>query len=294
MADDAAIARLAARQKRVVTAEQLASAGFSWSAIVHRLERGAMQRLWRGVYMLGPGEPDDGTLASAAILTCGDANLSHRWAGRHWGFHNAAPLPVDIVVASGSHRGRREVHVHRTVLLDPRDFTRKDDLPITAPARTLLDLAAVVGTNAIERALAEAMVLKLVNERHLTEVIARSGRHPGVARLKRALELGPDLTRSEAERIFRRLLRAARLPLPRTNHRIGTYEVDFYFPGNAVIVEIDGRGPHGTPHAFERDRRKRSDLSAAGYNVIVFTCKHLTEDPEWVVAKVAEALSRRT
>lgn len=52
----------------------------------------------------------------------------------------------------------------------------------------------------------EARVLKLVDERHMREVVARSGRHPGAAKLRRALEAGPDLTRSEAERILRRLL----------------------------------------------------------------------------------------
>jgi very-short-patch-repair endonuclease len=200
---------------------------------------------------------------------------------------------VDVIVASGSHRGREEVHVHRTILLDPRDFTHKDGFAITTPARTLLDLASVMSTYALERAVAEAMVLKLVNARHLNEVIARSGRHPGAAALRRAIAIGPDLTRSEAERIFRRLVKAAGLPTPRANYRIGKWEVDFYFPSKSVVVEIDGLGPHGTPKAFEQDRRKRSELTAAGYTVLAFTYKQLTDDPHWVVAQVAQALSRR-
>ena len=261
MADDAAIARRAARQQRVVSGEQLAEAGFTWNAIAHRLKHGSLQRLWRGVYLVGPGKPDQLSLAMAAILTCGDAVISHRWAGRQWRFIDAAPLPVDVIVASGSHRGRAEVQVHRTILLDPRDFTTHDGIPITSPARTLLDLASVVTTNVLECAIAEAQVLQRVNARHLRDVIARSGRHPGAAKLARALEAGPDLTRSEAERILRRLLKQAGLAEPRTNQRVNGYEVDFYFPSHAVIVEVDGYGPHSTRRAFERDHKKRTQLA---------------------------------
>ena len=57
MADDAAIARLAARQQRVVSSEQLSGAGFTWNAIAHRLEHGVLQRLWRGIYLVGRGSP---------------------------------------------------------------------------------------------------------------------------------------------------------------------------------------------------------------------------------------------
>ena len=294
MPDDAGIARLAARQKRVVTSEQLAAAGFGWNAINPRVKNGSFQRLWQGIYMLGPGKPDEKTLAQAAILTCGDAALSHRWAGREWGFLSSASLPVDVIVATGSHRGRDEVRVHRTRLLDPRDFTRKDDLPITTPARTLLDLAPLLTNHALERAIADAMVLKLVNERHLNQVIARSGRHPGAAKLRRALQEGPGLTRSEIERILRRLLKQAGLPQPLTNYETPYGEVDFYFPSKNVVIEVDGRGPHGTPRAFERDRKKRSELAAAGYLVLQFSDKQLVDDPYWIVAEVAEALTRRT
>ena len=227
-----------------------------------------------------------------AVLTCGEGVLSHRWAGARWRFLGHGRLPVDVIVASGSHRGRAEVRVHRTVLLDRRDFTTLDGIPVTTAARTLLDLAAVVEAHALERAIAEAQVLRRVNERNLADVIARSGRHPGAAKLGRALDHGPDLTRSEAERILRRLLKEAGLPQPRTNQRVNGYEVDFYFPSQAVIVEVDGYGPHSTRRAFERDRRKRAELSAAGYQVLPFTYRQLTDEPTWVVAQVAQTLAQ--
>jgi very-short-patch-repair endonuclease len=292
LAGDAEVSRRAARQKRVVTWAQLVDAGLSRRAVARRLDVGTLQRLWRGVYLVGPGRPDAAALAMAAVLTCGDAVVSHRWAAGRWRFLDHVSLPVDVTVVRGSHRGRREVRVHRTILLDSRDFTTLDGIPITAPARTLLDLAAVTGPNVTERAVAEAMVLKRVNERHLREVIARSGRHPGAAALSAALTQCPDLTRSEAERMLRRPLKRAGLPDPRANQRVHGYEVDFSFPGSPVIIEVDGLGPHGTPRAFERDRRKRSVLAAKGYRVLVFTYRQLTEEPHWVVAQVAEALAQ--
>jgi len=291
MPDDAGIARLAASQKRVVTSEQMARADFSWNAIDHRIKQGVVQRLWQGVYMLGPGDPDHATLAMAAVLTCSDAVLGYYWAGSLWGFVESVRLPVDVIVTAGSRRGRDEVYVHGTILLEPRDVTRKDGLPLTTPARTLLDLARVVTFHRLETLIADAMVLRLVNERHLREVIARSGRHPGAARLRRALDAGPGLTRSEIERILRRLLKAAGLPDPLTNHRLPQGEVDFYFPSRFVVVEVDGRGPHGTPRAFEHDRKKRSEIAVAGYVVLQFSDKQLVEEPTWVIAQIAQALA---
>lgn len=141
MADDLAVTRLAATQMRLVRADQLADAGFSWNAIKHRLDHGFMRRLWWGMYMLGPDQPSYRTLARAGVLTCRDeAVVSEEWAGYFWGLRPEPQLPVDVTRTKGSHRGRKQVRVHRTVLTDPRDVTERLGLPITTPERTILDI----------------------------------------------------------------------------------------------------------------------------------------------------------
>lgn len=293
MVAEAAVARKAAQQEGVVTIEQLTDARLSRSAIRHRVEHGLLQHLWRGVYLLGPLAPGPVALAMAAILTCRKgAVLSYRWAAALWGFMPYPELPVDVTVARGSHRGREEVYVHRTVLLDKRDFTRLRNLPITTPARTLLDLAAVLDIRALEAAVAEAQVRRLVTPHALHRILRRAGRHPGAPRLQRVLDHGPGLTRSQYERLLLHILRQADLPQPLTNHRIGRWEVDFYFADAALIVEVDPYSTHGHHRAFEKDRRKAAELTALGYRVIAFTDKQLTEEPLYVAAAMAAALAQ--
>jgi hypothetical protein len=51
---------------------------------------------------------------------------------------------VDVAVLGDSGRGRRGIRVHRTSRLDPQDIGIRQHLPVTSPARTLLDLADVL------------------------------------------------------------------------------------------------------------------------------------------------------
>ena len=293
MADDLALARIAGGQKRVITSAQLADAGFTWNAIAHRLAKKRLQRLWRGVYLLGPESPGPLSLAQAALLTVGNNGvISHLWAGFLWGFLPLPDLPVDVMINTGSHRGRKEVLVHRTILTCPSDFTTRHGLAVTSPARTLLDLAALIQTHALERAVAEAQVLKLVTEHALRVVVQSAGRHPGVANLRRTLEAGPGLTRSQYERLLRRIVRDAGLPQPRTNHRIGRWEVDFHWPDARLIVEVDPYSTHGHRMAFEKDRRKAAELTAMGQRVMSFTDRQLVNEPVFVAATLAAALAQ--
>ena len=67
--------------------------------------------------------------------------LSHRAAGDLHDLRNSRRLEVTLP------RGRAvppEITVRHSRILDPRDFTEVDGIPVTTVARTLLDLAAVL------------------------------------------------------------------------------------------------------------------------------------------------------
>jgi very-short-patch-repair endonuclease len=294
MADDRAVVRLAATQMRVVRADQLAAAGWSWNAIAHRLEKGLIRRLWHGMYLLGPDAPSYRTLARAGVLTCNDeAVVSDDWAAYFWGIDKAPPrLPVDVTRTAGSHRGRKEVLVHRTLLTDPRDFSTRLGLPITSPARTILDRAERVSDWQLEKDVAEAQVLNLVTVEALEEILDRAGRRKGVPKLRRVLVDSPGLARSEYERILRRICRDAGLPQPRTNVVLHGYEVDFHWPALGVVVEVNPFSTHGHRRAHDKDTRKLTDLGARGYRVLGFTDRQLTNEPLYVAAKLSEALTQ--
>jgi very-short-patch-repair endonuclease len=133
-----------------------------------------------------------------------------------------------------------------------------------------------------------------MTERQLKDVLDRAGRHRGAPKLRRILTDAPGLTRSQAERILRRLMREANLPQPITDHPIGRYKADFAWPDQMLIVEYDGFSTHNHRKAFHHDRRRNAELVAKKWSVMPVTAEQLQNEPLGVVARIAEALARRT
>ncbi|MGH7502884.1 MAG: DUF559 domain-containing protein [Longimicrobiales bacterium] len=293
-----AIADIAARQRGVVSARQLREAGFGESAIKRRLRGGRLHRLYRGVYLVGHAVAAEGAVEMGAVIACGNGSVVSHWgAARLWGFasHASSNLPVDVTVPGRDPGPKRGIRVYRVRHLERRDVRSIRGIPVTSPARTLLDLAAIVSSDVLECAMAEARVRKLVSDRDIADQLERNPGRRGASRLRRLLDLerGPALTRSEAERRLAALLRAASLPAPETNVRVNSLEVDFLWRKQRVVVEVDGYAYHSNARAFERDRERDASLVASGNVVIRFTWRQLTGRPEAVVARVAAALALR-
>ncbi len=87
-------------------------------------------------------------------------------------------------------------------------------------------------------------------------------------------------------------MRDANLPEPLTNVRLHGYEVDFYWPGQRLVVEIDGYRYHSSRAAFERDSAKGAAMVAHGLQFMRFTWLQMEHTPLVVVARVAQALAR--
>ena len=263
---DRAIAALAGRQHGIVTTAQLAAAGVGRRALARRVARGWLVQRYRGVYQVGPvAAPRAEDMA--AVLAIGDgAALSHQSAAAIWGF-GRPDREVHVTIARRGRRSRPGVRVHQTSSLTA---TVHDGLPLTTPARTLLDLRAVLPRPELERAAEQAQILGLV--------IPDGAPDPG-------------FTRSEAERRLKALCKAADLPLPRTNARVAGYEVDAFWPAQRLVVEVDGWGFHSSRQAFERDRRKDAALTAAGYRVVRITWTRLTTEPYSLAAQLGALLN---
>jgi very-short-patch-repair endonuclease len=179
-----------------------------------------------------------------------------------------------------------------TASLHPHDLRNLDGLPVTAPGRTVLDLAAI-GFDRIEAVYSEMLARRLLQERDLVAALERAPRRRGAAEVRALLDVERrGFTRSEAERIMRKLCRQAQLQEPVSNVRVAGFEVDFFWPAENLIVEVDGYRYHSHRAAFERDRQRDARLLAAGFVVIRITWRQLTEKPLTVVATIASALSR--
>ena len=105
-------------------------------------------------------------------------------------------------------------------------------------------------------------------------------------------DASPSLTRSEAESRLLGLIRKARLRAPRTNVRVLTYEVDFLWPAEKLIVEVDGYAFHSSAGAFARDRKRDAALTASGYRVVRLTWHDIVGEPEVTLTMLAQALMR--
>ena len=290
--DETRALRVAAKQDGVISARQLAAAGVSADVAARRVKAGVLRRVHRGVYLYGAVA---GLRAAewAALLACGArAVLSHHSALALWGLAER-PAEVDVTQPADG-RPHRGVRRHRRPIA-PQERTERHGLPVTTPARTLLDVASSMPAVELARLIEEAQVRRLVTRRELEDALERGRHRRGAPAMRAVLALGdePALTRSEAEKRLRDLIRAARLPMPRANARVGRYEVDALWPEQRLIVEIDGFAFHGTRAAFERDRRKDAELIALGYRVIRITWRRLVHEPHAVIATLAAALSAR-
>jgi very-short-patch-repair endonuclease len=264
---DRIVAQIAARQHGVVSTEQLLRAGLSRSAITRRLRAGRLHRVYRGVYAVGhPGLSTEGKWM-AAVLACGDgAALSHRSAAELWRLLEVADGPVHATVpVAGGRRSRPGLRIHRVPSLTPADTTRRQGIAVTTPARTLSDLRSVLSRDQFGRAVRQAEFRRLPID---------------------ATGLLPDRTASELERIFLRLVRRYRLPIPEVNVRVGGYEVDFLWREQRLIVETDGYRYHRGSAAFEDDHMRDNRLMALGGTVLRFTYRRVVEAPEEVAALV--------
>jgi very-short-patch-repair endonuclease len=184
-----------------------------------------------------------------------------------------------IHVVSARIRMHRGVIGHRTRLLAPGDACVTDGIPITSPARTILDLAGVLSPRELERMIHQAEVLGLATKDELEERFASE--RPGIGKLRDILECDTTApTRSELEARFLTFIDAHGLPQPRVNERVEGFEVDVHWPEAKVVVELDGFAFHAGRDAFERDRARDSALQAAGWRIIRVTHRRLVGDED--------------
>jgi very-short-patch-repair endonuclease len=291
-AADASIAAIAGSQDNVISREQLRALGVGRGVIARHLERGRWQRLHRNVYLIGPAPPTLRAAARAAALTCGEGSvISHRTAAALYGL---MPPRGDVhVTVPGRNPGyRQRVQIHRVTTLSFIDVVIRHGLTLTSPARTICDVAGTEPLSDAERALNEARVQRLVTTRALEAVIERTPTLKGSSVIRQLLRANDEsgYTRSEAERRMRRLAQAAGLDQPLVNVPLLGFVVDFLWPDQRLVVEVDGYRFHGHRQRFESDRRRDQRLVAAGYRVIRVTWVQVRDQPLAVIASIAQAL----
>ena len=292
---DARIAALAAGQHGVFAVWQLVRIDVDARAVHVRAHDGRLRRLYRGVYAAGPYVSTRGQWLAAALARGPHGLVSHRTAGSLWDLMAWRGGLIDVTVSGGGLRHQRGLRPHMARNLLPHDLTVIDSIPVTALARTLLDLAAVLTADELRRAYERAERLQILDVAAIAELLERSNGHRGTRRLADLLAYDPTLAaqaESELERLFLDLLRAHGVAMPQVNVLVDGFLVDAWWPEANLVVELDGYEFHGDRVAFERDRRRVAKLRLAGREVVQFTHRQVTGEPRWVVATVLALLER--
>jgi very-short-patch-repair endonuclease len=289
---------LAARQRGLVARRQLLALGFSAAAIDRLIASSQLHAVMRGVYAVLPlgALPALAREHAAVLAFAPDVWLSHDSAGALWLPQTAAPSSVHVtVVGRNAGQSRPGLVIHNVARLDHHDTREHQGLPITAPARTLLDLTPSLSDRELEQRFDEALVTRIMRR---GEVRAMLGRHPGRAGSPRLAALAHEdrstaWTRSDTERRLLALVRKACLPMPEVNTRFGRFELDFFWREARLAVETDGYAFHSSRRQLERDHRRDLELQAAGVMIVRFSWRQVRDEPEMVVAQIAALLARR-
>lgn len=291
---------LAGRQHGVVARRQLLALGFNSREIEHRIGRGRLHIIARGVYAVGWPRLTRERRWVAAVLACGDgaalahhgdAALSHRSAAALWEIGAERPQITDVSVRRRCELRRPGLRIRGRPTLAPEDIVLRDSIPVTSPARTLVDLASELGPVRVERAVNEADKRDLIDPETLRLRLGDYAGQPGAPLLRRVLDKRTfRLSDSDLEIFFRPIAARAGLPPFLTKQIVNGWEVDFYWPDLGLVIETDGLRYHRTPSAQVRDAKRDRAHTIAGMTPLRFTHYEIRYEPSLVRDDLTRAL----
>ena len=284
------LARLAHETHGVVTRRQLLEAGIDPSAVARARRSGLLLAVHPGVYRVGHRAPNIEADYVAAVLACGDgAALSGRAAGHLLGLLRSAPARPEVTAPR--ERRVRGVSVRRARRGLKGEVAVWRGIPVTTPARTLVDLAGDLPVSVVARAYHEAGIRHETGPDEVEAALARRATSPGAATLRRILYGDERVTLSALEARFLDRLAAEALPLPVTNVRDGARHLDCRWPERRLTVEVDGFRYHRSRHAWEQDRRREREAHARGDDFRRFTYGDVFEDSALMLTELRDLLT---
>lgn len=287
-------------QHGLIAADQVSEAGGQAHHISSRLAAGRWERADECVYRLVGLPTSWRTRLLAPILSAGaPAMASHLSAAVLHGIPGFKPGTAELSVVRGTKFRRPGLRVHTSTDLDRCVRQVVDGIPVTDPARTILDIARVVGDQRLLRCIEWARRNEKTDWPALIATLAAHARRgrPGVQRLRRILLANAhrdEVTDSDLELLALAVMLEHGLPEPELHYRVFdgvrfVAEVDYAFVGPRVAVELDGPA-HLEPEVRELDLRKQNDLQLVGWRVLRFTRERLTRSPARFIGEIRTAI----
>ena len=299
MDGERALLERAAKQHGLVTRAQARTAGLTDHQIDGRLRSGRWSTPRRGVLLVMGAPATEDQVVLAACLAAGPAAVaSHLTAARLWRLRLPEPEHIELTTPPGRRVRAEGVRQHRFGQLAAEEVHRLRGIPVTTPARTLVDCGNRVGAGELGRVVDDALRRRLVVLPDLARCHARvpGGRRPTAAMARVLAERagGHDPGGSDRELQVARTLVAAGLRPPVRQHGVvvaqRTFFLDLAYPDARVGIEFDGWDAHGTFEAFHGDRERARLLVAAGWRLFHVTAR---TGPADLVRDVRSVLLRR-
>ena len=298
---DARLARISRARYGVFTRSLARQAGFSDRQIRHRIATGAWRAISHEAFMAAGTPETFEAMVLGGTLSIPEAVAGFEAAGRLLAIPGCEAAQPLILAPRGSTHRLPGIRVRETSALPSRDVHRRWGIAVTTRARTLCDLGRVLDDQALVDAFDHQLEHGLVELDGLYGVFyryARRGR-PGVTRVRAVLEgyePGFVVPESTLERRTLALIDEAGLPRPACQVTLAFWDdligrVDFAYVDERIVIEVDGRRFHG-PEVFESDRERDNAADLAGWHVLRFTWKMVTERPDYVIATITAALAR--
>jgi predicted transcriptional regulator of viral defense system len=296
----------------IITAAELASAGFPKSKIDILVGRGVLVRATRGVYARAEQArqlmaTEHGKImfrvAAAVTVVGGDAVGSHADAAA---VHELAlltrPKPKSISVSQSLNERRTRssqrplIQLHSSDLPDEHRAVRHG-VPVTSVARTVVDLARTTSLREGVVAADSALHDKKTTKTALYAVVDRCAQWPGIVQARRAVDFSDALAESPFESLARLIFDEGGLPRPELQAWIGGDDrpvgrADFYWRAHSTIAEADGASKFSDTGRARQQLQRDEDLRQAGFQVVHFTWQQLHANPAQIVQSIRAAFSQ--
>lgn len=285
---------LARRQAGVITRAQLRTSGRTDRQIDILVANGALEPLWRGLYLVRGAPLSYEARLWAASLSF-DGVLGFATAAHLWGA-DEEPNTIDVIVPRCRHLWRQPgVRTHR-IDLRPWAIGVRGGLPVTTRRESVLDhigrLPAASAHQLADRALQRGWLLP----RDFDHRVRRQPGRIGNRRMRLLAMSTGDGAAAHSERVLHRLLRKAGIAGWRPNHDVWwdgelVAVVDVAFLAARLAIEVDGMAWHTGADRFQRDRSRQNDLVGLGWTVLRFTWSDLVDRPGYVLATIRRHLA---
>lgn len=297
------LTELTRQQYGIVSTRQAEDAGLPGRTLRSTAARQGWERSHRGVYApVGAFDTPEGRLA-AAVLAVGPPVLVAGWSAA-W-LHGLVPVPPTKPELVVPHQRRTTalpgIVVRRSRTLVVADGFAYRNLPVTTAVRTICDLAAVTGEEALRSLLIDARQRRLLDLAELAERLSTLGTAKGTRQARR---LVAELDRVHCDSVLERKLRdklagVPGLPAP-APHPVAVdvghgrvLHVDIAWPTQRVGIEVDGFGSHSDRKSLEVDVMRHNALARVRWQAYRASWPQLGAGFPQLVADVLDALSGR-